>query len=118
MPFGHRAPDKEAAFAPYPFSFFRHDWVGGKYLDHHGWLIIGHGVDGDLGYGELLPLAKLRWLNVMKSGALERMLMDNATVYYYHVPDFSRERGLKAGEEFIAQLKRPEAQLTIQPATR
>jgi hypothetical protein len=103
--FGAEDPTKEASFAPYPLSFYRQDWNGGNFLDHHGWLIFGAGVDGDLGYGLLLPLAKLRWLKVMKSSGLERMLTENGTVYYYLVPEFSRERGLKLGEDFIAGLK-------------
>jgi hypothetical protein len=103
--FGAEDPQKEASYAPYPLSFYRSDWNGGKFLDHKGWLIIGAGVDGNLGYGVLLPLAKLRWLKVMRSSGLERMLTENGTVYYYLIPEFSRDRGLKLGEDFIAGLK-------------
>lgn len=97
---------KEAAYAPYPFSFYRHDWVGGKFLDYKGWLIIGAGSSGKLGYGAIMPLAKIRWLKLMaKSGGLERIMKDNATVYFYLVPDFSAERGRQIGESFVDGLK-------------
>ncbi len=102
--FGYDGKDKkEPAFAPYPFSFYRNDWMGGKYLDHNGWLIIGAGAAGQLGYGSLLPLAKIKWMKLMaKTGGLERMMTDNATVYFYVVPDFSAARALQAGEQFLA----------------
>jgi hypothetical protein len=106
--FASSDPKKEAAYAPYPFSFYRNDWAGGRYLDHQGWLIIGAGAPGKLGYGAILPLAQVRWLKLMaRSGGLERMMTGNATVYYYLVPEFSAERGRQAGEEFISRLKRP-----------
>lgn len=96
----------EPDYAPYPLSFFRHDWAGGKYLDHKGWLIIGAGAPGQLGYGAILPLAQLQWLKLMaRTGGLERMMTGNATVYYYVVPGFSREKALLAGEAFVDALK-------------